>query len=266
MRAAETAGVNAVPDLVFEETARYQRRLPDGFWRRAILDQEMRQRDRRIEVDHRSSRSCFRSCMSCRSVMTGLRGGEPPPVSAGGVSHPSRTPSASNASATNGLRPAWGGTISATTRSRSVTRTVSPLAARRTYSLSLFLSTFRPTERMPTKVATGSYLVNAPAFTTEGYLDAAHGPPAGRAFASAPSVSSAAVTAACPIQHGLTESAAIIVVALILQGVMGLSQRKPRNRAKSPSVEQRVSPCSTASAARRASGTRLPWMPGCARN
>src|SRR5262249_44444453 len=34
------------------------------------------------------------------------------------------------------------------------------------------------------------------------------------------------------------------------QGVMGLSQRKPRNRAKSPSVEQRVSPCSTASAAR----------------
>src|SRR5262245_34181448 len=163
MRAAEATGVNAVPDLVFEETARrYQRRLPDGVRRRAILDQEMRQRDRRIEVDHRSSRSCCRSCMSCRSVMTGLRGGGPPPVSAGGVSHPSRTASASNASATNGLRPAWGGTISATTRSRSVTRTVSPLAARRTYSLSLFLSTFRPTERMPTKVATGSYLVNAP--------------------------------------------------------------------------------------------------------
>jgi hypothetical protein len=34
------------------------------------------------------------------------------------------------------------------------------------------------------------------------------------------------------------------------QGVIGLSQRKRRNRAKSPSVEQSVSPCSTASAAR----------------
>jgi hypothetical protein len=33
-------------------------------------------------------------------------------------------------------------------------------------------------------------------------------------------------------------------------GVMGLSQRNPRNRAKSPSVEHSVSPCSTASAAR----------------
>jgi hypothetical protein len=33
-------------------------------------------------------------------------------------------------------------------------------------------------------------------------------------------------------------------------GVIGLSQRKRRNRAKSPSVEQSVSPCSTASAAR----------------
>ena len=36
----------------------------------------------------------------------------------------------------------------------------------------------------------------------------------------------------------------------VAQGVIGLSQRKRRNRAKSPSVEQSVSPCSTASAAR----------------
>lgn len=46
----------------------------------------------------------------------------------------------------------------------------------------------------------------------------------------------------------------------------GFSQRKVRNRAKSPSVEQSVSPCSTASAARCASGTRFPWMPGNVRN
>jgi hypothetical protein len=32
--------------------------------------------------------------------------------------------------------------------------------------------------------------------------------------------------------------------------VIGLSQRSPGNRAKSPSVEHSVSPCSTASAAR----------------
>src|SRR5437773_3092680 len=36
----------------------------------------------------------------------------------------------------------------------------------------------------------------------------------------------------------------------------GFSQRKPGNRAKSPSREQRVRPCSTARAARWASGTR----------
>ena len=47
---------------------------------------------------------------------------------------------------------------------------------------------------------------------------------------------------------------------------IGLSQRKPRNRAKSPSVEHSVSPCSTASAAKWASGTRLPCIPGRARN
>jgi Protein of unknown function (DUF3489) len=50
------------------------------------------------------------------------------------------------------------------------------------------------------------------------------------------------------------------------QGVMGLSQCKPRNRAKSASVEHSVSPCSTASAARCASDTRLPCTPGSARN
>src|SRR5436190_20262333 len=42
-----------------------------------------------------------------------------------------------------------GGLISATGRPRSVMTTVSPAAAARTYSLSLFLRVFRPTVRMP---------------------------------------------------------------------------------------------------------------------
>jgi toxin HigB-1 len=95
---------------------------------------------------------------SCR-VMTGLRGGALPSASAGGVSQPSRTASASSASARSGLRPGCGGTISATTRSRSVISTVSPPAARRTYSLSLFLRPLRPTERIENKVATRRYFV-----------------------------------------------------------------------------------------------------------
>src|SRR5439155_2403187 len=124
----------------------------------SVLGQEMRQRDGRVEIDHGSSRSRRSSRMSCRRLVTGLRGGGSPAAKAGGVIHSSRTASASNASARTELRLACGGTISATTRSRSVIKTVSPPAARRTYSLSLFLSTFRPTERMGTNVATGSHL------------------------------------------------------------------------------------------------------------
>ena len=41
-----------------------------------------------------------------------------------------------------------------------------------------------------------------------------------------------------------------------------MSHVSPENRAKSPSVEHNVSPCSIASAARCASGTRLPYTPG----
>jgi hypothetical protein len=103
----------------------------------------MCQGDRAIEVHHRSSRSRCRSCIRSRNVRTGLRGGGSLPASRGGVSQPSRTASASCASARRGLRPGRRGTISATTRSPSVIRTVSPPAARRTYSLSLFLRIFR---------------------------------------------------------------------------------------------------------------------------
>ena len=57
---------------------------------------------------------------------------------AGGVTQPFRTAFARTASPSHSPRPCPGGTISATMRSRSVTRTVSPPAARRMYSLSLF--------------------------------------------------------------------------------------------------------------------------------
>jgi hypothetical protein len=48
------------------------------------------------------------------------------------------------------------GTIAATTRLRSVTSTVSPAAAARIYSLSLFFRVLRPTMRIIEKVAPGS--------------------------------------------------------------------------------------------------------------
>src|SRR5262249_26856607 len=60
-------------------------------------------------------------------------------------------------SVTDSPRPAVGGLISATMRSRSVTSTVSPRATSRMYSLSLFFSTLRPTARTAFKVASGSY-------------------------------------------------------------------------------------------------------------
>ena len=79
--------------------------------------------------------------------------------SVGGVSHPLRTASASSASASIGLLVSLGGPISATTRSWSVTRTVSPDAASRTYSLNRLFNTFIPTDLMYGKVATRSDLV-----------------------------------------------------------------------------------------------------------
>src|ERR1700737_3701706 len=80
--------------------------------------------------------------------MTGLRAGGPRPTEIGGVIQPCRKASNNNASDSIELRVGLGGPISATTRSRSVTRTVSPPAASRTYSLSFFLRVLRPTERI----------------------------------------------------------------------------------------------------------------------
>jgi hypothetical protein len=50
------------------------------------------------------------------------------------------------------------------------------------------------------------------------------------------------------------------------QGRSGLRHCKPGKRAKSPSVEHSVRPCSMASAARCASETRSPYIPGSASN
>ena len=52
-----------------------------------------------------------------------------------------------------------------------------------------------------------------------------------------------------PVPHPHTQTKRILASSRA-QGGIGLSQRKRRNRAKSPSVEQSVSPCSTESAAR----------------
>src|SRR5215216_5200051 len=76
---------------------------------------------------------------------TGLpSGGQSGPRTAG-VIQPSRMPRSITLSFFGRL----GGLISAMGRPRSVMTTVSPAAAARTYSLSLFLSVLRPTVRMP---------------------------------------------------------------------------------------------------------------------
>ena len=116
--------------------------------RTPVFGEELRERDRRFEVDHRSPRSWANSSSSSRSGAIGALAGASVDGIAGGEIHPRRTASASCASASSSAWPACGGDESATTRSRSVTSTVSPPATSRTYSLSLFLRTFRPIARI----------------------------------------------------------------------------------------------------------------------
>ena len=59
--------------------------------------------------------------------------------------------------------PRGGGTISATARPRSVTITVSPVAASRMSSLSLFFKVLRPTVCMGPNVASSDYRINCDA-------------------------------------------------------------------------------------------------------
>ena len=156
VRSRQFARVNPGPNLILDEPAGNQRLLPQAVGRCMVFRQEVSERDRSIEINQRSLRSCSSSFFSLRKDVTGLRGGVDA-ARAGGVIQPLRTASDSKASANTGLLVAWGGTISATTRSRSVTRTVSPPSARRTYSLSLFFRTFRPTAFISVNVASGSY-------------------------------------------------------------------------------------------------------------
>lgn len=141
-------GMHAIEHLVLEKPARHERLIPKLVRRRAPFIEKAGQRDRRIEVDQRSPRLSSRSRMISSNVMVAFRrgGSGVPGGVVAGVSQPSRTPRARNSSS-GSARPGCGGTSSATTRSRSVTSTVSPAAAARTYSLSLFFSTLRPTER-----------------------------------------------------------------------------------------------------------------------
>jgi hypothetical protein len=161
MRASEIVPVDARPNFIFQEPAGNQRFSPELLGGRLIFGEKMSERNRTIEIDQRSLRSSSSCRLSSRNDMTGLRGGGVGDDSAGGVIQPCRTASASSASASTGLRVFSGGTISATTRSRSVTSTVSPRSAIRTYSLSLFLRTFNPTAFMINRVASCSYQCQA---------------------------------------------------------------------------------------------------------
>ena len=123
------------------------------------------------DVDHRSLLSPSNSPSKSWSGATGSGvGGFSALGNAGGVNRPLRTASANRASASIGLLVSWGGPISAITRPRSVTRTVSPDAASRTYSLSRLLSTFMSTDLMGSNVATGSYFVKPVARSTRGLV------------------------------------------------------------------------------------------------
>ena len=159
MRTAEASRMKPGPYLVFGQSARNELSVPQTFGRTSIFSQQLRQRDGGFDVDHRSARSRSSSSRMVASRATGCRGTLPPGPISGGVNHPPRTNSASTASSTAWLRPCVGGISSATTRSRSVINTVSPPAARRTYSLSLFLRTLSPTALTGWKVAPGSHHV-----------------------------------------------------------------------------------------------------------
>ena len=157
MRSGEFTRMNPGPNFIFKQTAGDQIFLPEPLGWHTVFCKKVSQGNRGIKIDHLSLRSCSISRNSSRKGMTGFRGGGSVDDSVGGVIQPWRTASASKASASSGLRFFWGGVSSATTRSRSVTSTVSPLAARRTYSLSLFLRTFNPTALMSHNVASRSY-------------------------------------------------------------------------------------------------------------
>ena len=104
--------------------------------------------------NHRSLRSPSNSARISRNGTLGPgTGGVPTRGRSGGVNQHFRTATASTASAKTGLLVSLGRSVSATTRSRSVTGMVSPLAAICPYSLSRLLRIWIPTDLIGSKVA-----------------------------------------------------------------------------------------------------------------
>ena len=121
----------------------------------------MRKFDGRIKIGQRSRRLSSSSDKTSSNVATGGGlGGGPDPTSVGGAGKPDRTASARKASAKTELRVSLSGSNSATTRSRSATKIVSPDAASLTYSLNRLFRTLVPTDLMQKNVATDSRLIN----------------------------------------------------------------------------------------------------------
>jgi len=123
----------------------------NGSAHRAAGGRDLRQADgradRTVEVNHRSARSCASSSNGTLNDVTGARGGIPDPRH-----QRRRQPAVAHDVGEEGV--GHGRTLGPRRpqlshhRSRSVTRTVSPLAARRTYSLRQFFRILRPTARI----------------------------------------------------------------------------------------------------------------------
>jgi len=85
VRSRQFARVNPGPNLILDEPAGNQRLLPQAVGRCTVFRQEVSERDRGIEINQRSLRSCSSSFFSFRKDVTGLRGGGVDAASAGGV-------------------------------------------------------------------------------------------------------------------------------------------------------------------------------------
>jgi len=85
VRSRQFARVNPGPNLILDEPAGNQRLLPQAVGRCTVFRQEVSERDRSIEINQRSLRSCSSSFFSLRKDVTGLRGGGVDAASAGGV-------------------------------------------------------------------------------------------------------------------------------------------------------------------------------------
>ena len=160
VRRRGTACMHTVEDLVLQQAAGHEGLRPEGIGRRTVLGKEARQHHRRVQVDQRSARSPSSSRSTPSMLVTGLRRGS---LALGGTlagaRRPCRSRSPRRRSAGDASARMRGDTSSATTWPRSVTRTVSPAAAARTYSLRRFFRTLMPTRCMRPNVATGGYIV-----------------------------------------------------------------------------------------------------------